>query len=226
MGVVLKFDEQNLSDKNFGKADVIKYGFIDYIQGDGNSCLDTGFSGYRINMSDTPGDIPDDLPKIEIEGIFVNVREGDYHYPDSYIFGPYDEPRGTTGRFYGGTCNVSGRGATFEKQGYEIGSTYKLVYGSVYSYLNDDLVSDNSDGHNQYRINAYPENIHLLSGIIPSTSDQKCSIQKIKSFRGYIGNKIMVDLRPYRKTDGTVCMFDMISRKYIYSKGSGTLLGA
>ena len=48
---------------------------------------------------------------------------------------------------------------------------------------------------------------------------------KIYNFKAYSGDKLVKNLVPYRKTDGTVCMLDKISGNYHYGIGSGVFIG-
>lgn len=221
MGIGIVFNEQNLSDKNFGKSDFIKYGYLDYIQGDGNSYIETNFTGYREVWQDTPGVIPENLPKIEVD--FIGVKIEDNIYADSYIFGIKDK-LDPVGRFYRNTILASGRGAIFKNDGYDEGVEYNLIYGAVQSYVNGNLVSDNSNGERQYRLNAYETPICLFAGFYTDYGFG-CSKQKIKRFKAYTGDKLILDLRPYRKSDGTVCMIDDLTKEFYYNQGTGNFIG-
>lgn len=109
------------------------------------------------------------------------------------------------------------------------GTKKKIIFGSIKSYIGDSLVKDNSDMSNQYRINTYDKNILLFyKSNIPQTyltAELVNTNIKIYNFKAYSGDKLVKDLVPYRKTDGTVCMLDKISGNYHYGIGSGVFIG-
>ena len=223
MGVGIKFNEQNLSDKNLGKADFVKIGYINYIQGDANSWIDTEFSGYRDSTKDIPGSVPEDTPKIQIT-FLPELRAGANPY-DNGLFGVVVQ-NGTNNQpiclISAIDINITGKGASGIIS-YEKDQKLILEYGSVKSKLNDIDVIDNSNGSNQYRINAYENSIKLLGFSIDGT--WKSSIHRIYDFKAYVGDSLVKHLRPYRKSDGTVCMIDELTKTFYYNKGTGVLIG-
>ena len=231
MGVGIKFNEQNLLDKNFGKVNFIKFGYLDYIQGDGNSWIDTLFSGYRNNWSDTPGIIPEDAPKIQIEfEPIIKITEGIVNAYENCLFGVnktasniYPFCRIYLDSSMKTVIEITGKGASGSSQ---INTNQRSIieYGSTKSKLNDYDIADNTNGSNQYRINAYDSSIKLL-GCTDDDGNWHNSIYKIYDFKAYIGESLAKHLRPYRKSDGTVCMIDELTKKFYYNQGSGVLTG-
>lgn len=221
MALVLSTNDTDYSTRNLGMAERIIYGEISYIQSDGNVYIDTGFSGYRDVRNDVAGNIPEDAPRIEITIATGSDAQNkcvfSAEHPNCFMLSKVDVNR----------IQTASKGANFSSV-YD-GTRKKIIYGSIKSYVDDSLVKDNSDMSNQYRINAYDENILLFHKTdIPQgylTSELVNTNIKIYNFKAYSGDKLVKDLVPYRKTDGTVCMLDKISGNYHYGIGSGVLIG-
>ena len=221
MALVLSTNDTDYSTRNLGMAERIIYGEISYIQSDGNVYIDTGFSGYRDNRNDVAGSIPEDAPRIEITietgSDAQNKCVLSSEHSNCLMLSKVDVNRIQTGQ----------KGAAFSSV-YD-GTKKKIIFGSIKSYLDDSLVKDNSDMSNQYRINAYDENILLFyKSDIPQvylTTELVNTNIKIYNFKAYSGDKLVKDLVPYRKTDGTVCMLDKISGNYHYGIGSSAFIG-
>lgn len=221
MALVLSTNDADYSTRNLGTAERSIYGEISYIQSDGNVYIDTGFTGYRNSSNDVAGSIPEDAPRIEI-----TIETGSdakkkcvfsAKHSNCFMLSKVDVNRIQTGQ----------KGATFSSV-YD-GTKEKIIFGSIKSYVGDSLVKDNSDMSNQYRINAYDENILLFyKSDIPQaylSSELVNTNIKIYNFKAYSGDKLVKNLVPYRKTDGTVCMLDKISGNYHYGIGSGVFIG-
>ena len=167
------------------------------------------------------GNIPEDAPRIEITIATGSDAQNkcvfSAEHPNCFMLSKVDVNR----------IQTASRGANFSNV-YD-GTRKKIIYGSIKSYVDDSLVKDNSDMSNQYRINAYDENILLFHKTdIPQgylTAELVNTNIKIYNFKAYSGDKLVKDLVPYRKTDGTVCMLDKISGNYHYGIGSGVLIG-
>lgn len=221
MALVLSTNDADYSTRNLGMAERIIYGEISYIQSDGNVYIDTGFTGYRDNRNDVTGNIPEDAPRIEITietgSDAQNKCVFSSEHSNCFMLSKVDINR----------IQVGQRGAAFSSV-YD-GAKKKIIFGSIKSYVGDSLVKDNSDMSNQYRINAYNENILLFyKSDIPQvylSSELVNTNIKIYNFKAYSGDKLVKNLVPYRKTDGTVCMLDKISGNYHYSIGSGVFIG-
>lgn len=39
----------------------------------------------------------------------------------------------------------------------------------------------------------------------------------------YSGDTLVADMIPVKKSDGTLCLYDKVRKKYIYNAGTGTL---
>lgn len=221
MALVLSTSDTDYSARNLGIAERIIYGEISYIQSDGNVYIDTGFSGYRDIRNDVAGNIPEDVPKIEI-----TVETGS-DAKNKCIFSTEVSSCFMLSKVDVNRIQVANRGAIFSNV-YD-GTKKKIIFGSVKSYIDDSLVKDNSDMSNQYRINTYDKNILLFyKSNIPQgylTAELVNTNIKIYNFKAYLGNKLIKDLVPYRKTDGKVCMLDKISGNYHYGIGSGVFIG-
>lgn len=221
MALVLSTNDADYSTRNLGTAERSIYGEISYIQSDGNVYIDTGFTGYRNSSNDVAGNIPEDAPRIEITietgADAKNKCVFSAKHSNCFMLSKVDVNRIQTGQ----------KGATFSSV-YD-GAKKKIIFGSIKSYVGDSLVKDNSDMSNQYRINAYDENILLFyKSDIPQaylSSELVNTNIKIYNFKAYSGDKLVKDLVPYRKTDGTVCMLDKISGNYHYGIGSGAFIG-
>lgn len=220
MALVLSTNDADYSTRNLGTAERSIYGEISYIQSDGNVYIDTGFTGYRDNRNDVTGKIPEDAPRIEITietgSDAKNKCVFSAKHSNCFMLSKVDVNRIQTGQ----------RGATFSSL-YD-GTKKKIIFGSIKSYVGDSLVKDNSDMSSQYRINAYDENILLFyKSDIPQaylSSELVNTNIKIYNFKAYSGDKLVKNLVPYRKTDGTVCMLDKISGNYHYGIGSGSFI--
>lgn len=221
MALVLSTNDADYSTRNLGMAERIIYGEISYIQSDGNVYIDTGFTGYRDNRNDVTGNIPEDAPRIEITietgSDAQNKCVFSSEHSNCFMLSKVDINR----------IQVGQRGAAFSSV-YD-GAKKKIIFGSIKSYVDDSLVKDNSDMSNQYRINSYDEHILLFyKSDIPQaylSSELVNTNIKIYNFKAYSGDKLVKDLVPYRKTDGTVCMLDKISGNYHYGIGSGAFIG-
>ena len=221
MALVLLTNDADYSTRNLGMAERTIYGEISYIQSDGNVYIDTGFSGYRNKINDVVGNIPEDAPRIEI-----TIETGS-DAQNKCIFSTENSQCFMLSKVDVNRIQTGIRGATFSNV-YD-GTKKKIIFGSIKSYIDDSLVKDNSDMSNQYRINTYDKNILLFyKSDIPSgylTAELVNTNIKIYNFKAYSGDKLVKDLVPYRKTDGTVCMLDKVSGNYHYGIGSGVFIG-
>lgn len=221
MALVLSTNDTDYSTRNLGMAERIIYGEISYIKSDGNVYIDTGFSGYRDNKNDVAGSIPEDAPRIEI-----TIETGS-DAQNKCVFSSEHSNCFMLSKVDANRIQTAQRGAAFSSA-YD-GIKKKIIFGSIKSYVDDSLVKDNSDMSNQYRINSYNENILLFyKSDIPQaylTTELVNTNIKIYNFKAYSGDKLVKDLVPYRKTNGTVCMLDKISGNYHYGIGSGVFIG-
>ncbi len=223
MALVLLTNDTDYSTRNLGMAEITTYGEISYIQSDGNVYIDTGFTGYRDNRKDVSGNIPEDAPRIEI-----TIETGS-DAQNKCIFSTENSQCFMLSKVDVNRIQTGARGATFSSV-YD-GAKKKIIFGSIKSYIDDSLVKDNSDMSNQYRINAYDKNILLFykpDNFMPGylTTELVNTNIKIYNFKAYWGDKLVKDLVPYRKTNGTVCMLDKISGNYHYGIGSGVFIGS
>ena len=218
MGLCLKINEQIYDSKNFGKANIVKYGYLNYIQGDGASYIDTGFSGYRNNYGDIASQIPSDAPKIEI-----TIKKNSAY--NEYVVATRDGRGNMSIQVNPSEVIISGKGAIGKFQVNEVEQDINIIYGSVKTFVNGKAVKDNTDMSNQYRLNAYSDNNITLLGGKANPDTQVFTTNMIKEFKAYEGEKLVLHLRPYRKKDGTVCMIDEVTKTFHYNAGTGTLIG-
>lgn len=57
------------------------------------------------------------------------------------------------------------------------------------------------------------------SGLIAGTG----VVGKIYYAQIYSGSNLVADMIPVKKSDGTLCLYDKVRKKYIYNAGTGTL---
>lgn len=215
MGIFTKLDDVLFNDKNFGKI-VTEDGYVEYLEGDGASYIDTLWSGYRANYSDIAGEIPSNAPKFEIK----YNNNGDTFIP---LVGTLSEAQPcitmTTNKI-----QYIGKGANFEFVSAVDAEEHTVEIGSVYSYIDDVQIADNSDMSNQYRINPYPDMTILLFGgyyiTAEDSSFRMTQHTKIYYFKAYEGDNLILDLRPYRK-NGIGCMRDELTGTIYENKGTG-----
>lgn len=215
MGIFTKLDDVLFNDKNFGKIVTVD-GYVEYLEGDGASYIDTLWSGYRKNSSDIAGEIPSDVPKFEIK----YNNNGDTGIP---LVGTLLSERPCLSMFTN-KIQYIGKGAKFSNVSAANAEEHTAEIGSVYSYIDDVQIADNSDMSNQYRINAYPDRTILLLGGYYTTSEgssfRMAQHTKIYYFKAYEGDNLILDLRPYRK-NGIGCMRDELTGTIYGNKGTG-----
>ena len=218
MGIIISLDTTTFADENFGKISY-KNCFLEYIQGDGASYINTGFSGYRIVYNDVVGSVPGDAPSIEITFATDTKTE-------QVLFGLINSAAPSC-RIYetggNGHINVSGKGATGDYIVEDLTVRKVFKYGAVYSYIDGVQVADNSDMTNQYRLNAYDESILLFGGLMGNTLSYNNA--KIYEFKAYVGETIVLHLMPYADENGIVCMKDILKDRLYYNQGTGSFIG-
>ena len=211
MGVGFKLDTNNFWDKNFGQLGKINC-FLDYIEGDGASYIDTGFDGYRANWQDVAGTIPTDVPSVEV-GFYLtdaNVQ--------SYILGTMSYPQPIVYHNADPKLYISGKGAVASNITNFTSGENVLVYGAVTSTLNGVTIADNSGMGNQYRLNAYPDSNILLFGANYNGSGMQYGTNKITYFKAYKGESLVLHLKPYIDQNGVVCMKDVLTETLYYKQ--------
>ena len=226
-GIAIKLTEANFTDKNFGVAtietpQVDKY--LQYIEGDGQAYIVTKkeHNCYRLQTSDVAGQIPSDAPRIEVECSFPYFG-GDLATKSVL---------GTNGnhsvKIYCGSngyINFIGNGA--RANNLEVSKDFtektKLIYGSVKSYVDDIEVSDNTNMTYAYRLNPYADDIIQLFYANISRQDYYGKL-RIYSYKVYKGDLLVLNLKPFQKADGTVCMKDDLTNELYYNQGGGAFI--
>lgn len=223
MGEIILLNDSLFNDKNFGKIDIDDV-YVKYLEGDGNSYIETKFVGYRNNSSDISGMIPSDIPKIEVKFSLSDNASSLYNIIFGNGTGNTPTPLFIT---QGTNIRYMGRGAIFSDIPIKKETEYVVEIGSVYSYLNREQISDNTDMSNQYRINSMPNHfICLFAGQYTTSSGTNFTISKgvrIYYFKAFEGDKLVSDLRPYKK-DGIGCMRDEITGEFFENKGTGSFI--
>ena len=222
MGIVIRLDTEVFDDKNFGNIKFVD-SYLEYLQGDGNSYINTGFSGYRAVWQDVAGTIPDEIPSIEIT-FATDVQTEEVLF--GLINNPYPTCRIYTNIYQGnyeGVINVSGKGAVGAFSVESLATKKVFKYGSVYSYVDGVQVGDNSNMANQYRLNAYEESFILFGS--KNGDSMSYSNAKIYEFKAFIGEEMVLHLKPYADENGIVCMKDVLTGTLYYNQGTGTFTG-
>lgn len=219
MGIIMKLDTEVFSDKKFGNTFTYSDSYIEYLQGDGDSYIDTGFTGYRVKDYDVEGTIPSDVPKIEL------TFSTDYKEKQP-LFGLANETA-LSCEIYNDVINIVGKGARGVFDGNDLTIKKVLEYGSVYSYIDGVQVADNSGMSNQYRLNAFAMPIILFGGFVYVSGVKQLSLgtMKIYEFKAYLGDTLTLHLKPYVDEYGVVCMKDVLTETLYYNKGNGTFIG-
>lgn len=220
MGIAIRINGTNFSDKNLGTV-TIKEPAIDsyreYVEFNGDAYVDTGFTGYRKNISDVAGTIPKDVPKIIVKAnILQKGAEG-------ILFGVVDHLLPLCYKKSNTSLLLQGKGAIGD---FNLNnSIFTLEYGSVKTFLDSQLVKDNTNMSNQYRLNAYETNIILGAGYANLGGSESIKYGKVRiyEFKAYNGDTLVKDLRPFRKADGTVCFKNEINGSFLLPNG-GTLI--
>lgn len=198
--------------------------FVEYIQGDGNSWLDLGITGYKDAPYGTP---PSDVPALEVKVLYPD-RGADF---DTKMLG------GTLSssylRFFVATAdttvalNSSSQGA---KGDVTLNSSIKttpvtIKYGGVESSVDGTVQITNSA--NQYRINNYESNILLFRGSY-NNSDAGIINTRVRLYecKYYEGANLLHHWKPYVKRTGEVGMLDIVPSTPVFyaNQGSGTFL--
>lgn len=220
MGIAIRIDGANFSDKNLGTVTIEELAvdsYREYVEFNGDAYVDTGFTGYRNITSDIAVTKPTDAPKILIKAnILAKETNG-------ALFGSLTRSRILCYKNYANTLVLQGKGAvgSFELSN----EIFTLEYGSIKTYINSELVKDNTDMSNQYRLNAYDENIILGACYANLGGNESLKYGKVRiyEFKAYQGEDLVKDLRPFRRADGTVCFRNEIDGSFILP-GEGTLI--
>ena len=218
MGIKLELDTPLFADKTLGLVEnkEIANKYLSYIESDGASYINTNFTAFRNSWGDSAGNIPDDVPSIEITFQLIN------EVVPTVLLGCSGSTNVVISSIANNTLNVVGRGAsgTFDINS---GQVNTLKYGSVYSYVNGTLVKDNSQMANQYRINPLEYPLLLFASDYTTSAGTNFinSILRIYEFKGYIGDSLVVHLKPFADENGIVCMKDVVTNTCIYNSGAG-----
>lgn len=225
-GIAIKLETVNFEDKNFGVATIEEPArdmYLQYIEGDGQAYIETKkeHNCYRSQTSDIAGNIPTDAPKIEIECSLPYVSSD---FSTKGILGTNGHH--SVAMYYAAdtTLSLNGGGAKVNmKVAGDFTKKTKITYGSIKSYINDTELIDNTNMANPYRLNAWPDDSIRLFYIYILNQDFYTRA-RIYSYRVYHGDTLVLDLKPFKKADGTVCMKDDLTNEYYYNSGSGSFI--
>lgn len=219
MGIAIRIDGTNFSDKNLGTVTIEEPAvdsYREYVEFNGNAYIDTGFTGYRDTSSDVAETIPIDAPKIIIKANILATET------NGALFGSLTRTQPLCYKNYANTLVLQGKGAvgSFELSD----EIFTLEYGSIKTNVDSEVVKDNTDMSNQYRLNAYNENM-ILGACYGNFDGEKLIYGKVRvyEFKAYNGDTLIKDLRPFRKADGTVCFRNETDGSFILPNG-GTLI--
>lgn len=222
MGKIINIGGNIFSEKKLNAK--AKNGYLSYLQGDKNSyILVNGWCGYRANSGDVAGTIPTDAPKIEIGIVGVPTMAG----VNILVGMPNDGNTQIRPLVYtistDKKIHAQGKGAQFEN-GVEVldennNMLHTVIYGSDISYIDGNIVADNSNMDNQYRLSAYNgRDLCIFGGLY--TDGFVLSSARIQFVKLYNGEELAHDLRAYIK-DGVPCMKDLVNGDYYYNQGIG-----
>jgi hypothetical protein len=226
MGKIININGNAFQYKKIKPA--VKDGYLTYLQGDLNSYIFvSGWNGYRTTSGDVAGTIPANAPRIEVGLMGTPSMAGPV-----VILGMPDNSSGVTGfpviYTMGNAYKIytQGKGAS-DVNGVSIFDTSDnhlnvVVYGSYQSFIDGNMVVDNSNMANQYRLSAYPyDGTCIFAGKYGGSF--RMSSPRIQYVKMYNGDTLVHDLRAYVK-DGIPCMKDEVDGTYYYNQGTGTFL--
>lgn len=190
----------NMSIQGDTQGTVEGVNYVDYIQGDGNSYIDTGIVGNNM---------------YKYELVFED---------NTYTF--YENFFGTGGsksnlkvqrRINVGVFDITYNKKLYKSEGVaSLNKKLKLYIDVNKVYINDVLILEMDKPTELFSHEA--KMFLFVFNPIDVYSDMKCY-----SFKTWNENNILVqDLRPCLDTKGVPCMYDEVSKKYFYNSGTGS----
>lgn len=175
--------------------------YVDYLIGDGASWIDTGIVGNN---------------KYKYELVFKDDTNNSY---ENY-FGVYN--------------NTSVVNLSVQRRTNEL--VFNINYDKLYQWVAGNTLGDKMtiyiDANKVYKngtlIQTMTEPTEIISYggstyLFDRNPHDVCSDMKCYSFKTWNENNTLVqDLRPCLDTKGVACMYDEVSKKYFYNKGTGT----
>lgn len=226
-GIAIKLGTANFEDKNFGTATIEEVAidkYLQYIEGDGQAYIQTKkeHNCYRLHTSDIASHIPEDAPRIEVECSCPYIGSD---LATKAVLGTNGNHNVKVFAGSNDYITFSGNGAKVNNLQVEkdFKQKAKLTYGSVKSYVDNIKVADNTNMTNPYRLNPYPDDIIQLFYCNISSQDYYTKV-RIYSYKVYHGDTLVLDLKPFKKADGTVCMKDDLTNEYYHNAGSGNFI--
>ena len=178
--------------------------FLDYIETDGNSYIDTGYCPNENTYIEYDFEVTTKVTTT-YAGLFGS-RENTTAYPYN-VFARASEFRLDFGR-YSDSATVP----------YTLNTRYLMKAGLGEIYLNEELVKTYKPVIKQLQYSMFLGNSNN-----DGTRYNTGTAQKIYGFKAYENNVLLHDFRPCIHPNGTVCFYDTVTKKYFYNQGTGTL---
>lgn len=182
--------------------------FLEYIDSDGNNCIDSGIECTSDLKIEFKGSCPDNANQaccggIGLENAPIYFR---YHWtPAGGMFGFWCQNDANIASINGSHPMGKVVEATIDAP-----NGIAIVNGVEYTFtkLEKGLTTGKNFG---------------VFGRISSKGDIQSKPSRFYYFRIYKNDILMRDLRPCIDPNGVVCMYDMVTKKYHYNIGTGTL---
>lgn len=185
------------------------YQEVEYIAGDGNQWIDTN---YIISLDDViETDI--EITKLVSHKSWWAVVFGSYPTKSLWIYKASQETDSYFSTYSGGSGGSDGNKFMQVSKNVPYNIIFNkstiIVNGTSYSIPNGTGTSQ--DALSLFRVNPYAQ------------SQYQVFIGKIKEFKITNNNTIKLDLVPcYRKSDGEVGMYDLVTNTFYINQGTGT----
>ncbi len=183
-----------------------KINFVEYIESTGTQWIDTEIfakstlkSQLKFNMTEVTGDV--------IYGYIKNSDTDDYRFFNYNSKAYLDFPGTATVdgvRIYGGTISAN--------------TTYEIEIGNYY-------VKNLITGTNI--ISGATQNTFTKTNTMKMWKDErsnKCSKGKLYYLKIYDGDTLVRDFKPCIDSNGVACLYDMVTEKCFYNKGTGNFI--
>lgn len=186
-------------------AVVSKPTFLEYIETDGNSYIDTGYLPSENTYVEYTFEIIS-KPTGSFNGLFGS-RLDTSRYPYNVFCKNYLQLRIDYGRYTETSYQCA------------LNTKYTMRAGNNKVYINDELVKSYVVGSP----GTSPYSMYLGNFNAAGTPYATGTAQKIYGWKVYENNVLSQDLHPALDPSGKVCMYDTVSGKYFYNAGTGEL---
>ena len=178
--------------------------FLEYIETDGNSYIDTGYCPNENTYVEYDFEVIT-RPTVNFAGLF-GVREEVATYPYN-IFVNGLRLRLDFGKYVDDLTYP-----------YTLNTRYLMKAGLGEIYLNEELVKTYNPVIKQLQYSMFLGNFNH-----DGTRYNTGTAQKIYGFKVYENNVLLHDFRPCLAPNGQIGMYDTVTKKYFYNQGTGTL---